>query len=64
MFGENYAFVLTGKEKYIGFNHLYPIGYKYLSSFKKIGYKLLLINIKETAARLKCFTSLQVLKLM
>lgn len=41
MFGENYAFVFTGKEKN-SFNHLDPMGYKYLSSLKETGYKLLL----------------------
>ena len=36
MFGENYAFVFTGKEKYMAFNHSVPMGYKYLS-LKELG---------------------------
>lgn len=33
MFGENYVFVPKGKENYMGFGHLYPMGYKYLLFF-------------------------------
>ena len=47
MFRKNYAFVFIGKEIYVGFNHLDPWGYKYLSSLKKIEIKLLLIRIKK-----------------
>ena len=37
------------RKKIKGFNHLDPMGYKYLS-LKKIGYKLLLIKIKNPAS--------------
>lgn len=43
----------------MGFSLLDPMGYKCLSSFKEIGYKLLLIKIKKTAASFKSFTLIQ-----
>lgn len=35
MCGKKYTFISTGKEKYIGFSHFYPMGYKYLSPLIK-----------------------------
>lgn len=52
------------KKKYMDSGHLSSMGYKYLSSFKRIDYKLLLIKIRKTSANLKCFTLIQVFNIL